>query len=117
MEPSHLTESLRRRAEQLARQSSIETVRSLLRGQVADASSLEEVQGDFRLIAKSTVRGLRRDLAALEEVLSGPTEPGELAKLVEWDANWVLDEPTDDAAVAFLGQLADLLREVIEEAA
>ncbi|MBB4962598.1 hypothetical protein [Micromonospora polyrhachis] len=108
---------MRHRAEQLARQSPIEAVRSLLRGQVADASSLDEVRGGFRLMAKSTVRGLRRDLAAVEAVLSEPTRPGELVELVEWDANWVLDEPTDAAAAAFLSQLADLLREAIEEAA
>jgi hypothetical protein len=114
---SHLPESLRRRAEQLARQSPIETVRSLLRGQVADASSLDEVRAGLRLTAESSTRGLRRDLAALEAVLSEPSEPGELVELAERDANWVLDEPTDAAAAVFLGQLVDLLRAALEEAA
>nr|BFE76343.1 hypothetical protein GCM10020092_096440 [Actinoplanes digitatis] len=43
------------------------------------------------------------------------TPPGTLARLVGWEANWVLDDPSDAGAARFLTDLAEMLREVIGE--
>ena len=112
---SNVPEPLRRRAEEAARQPAIEVVRSFLGGHLADAETLDEVRDDLRRIAQTTVRGLRRDLAAIESILAEPAQPGVLAQLVAWDANWVLDDASDAAAAVFLRRLADLLSEVIAE--
>jgi len=42
--------------------------------------------------------------------------PGTLARLVGWDGNWVLDDPSDAGAAQFLRELAQLLRAVLDEA-
>ena len=36
-------------------------------------------------------------------------------RLVGWEANWVLDDPSDEGAARFLGELAQMVREVIDE--
>ncbi|MEU4214697.1 hypothetical protein [Actinoplanes sp. NPDC026623] len=58
----------------------------------------------------------RGDLAALEAVAAEQHAPGTLARLVGWEANWVLDDPSDAGAAQFLRELAQLLREVIDDA-
>ena len=44
-----------------------------------------------------------------------PGADGELARLVGWEGNWVLDDPSDAGAARFLRELAVMLREVIGE--
>jgi hypothetical protein len=36
--------------------------------------------------------------------------------MVAREGNWVLDDPSDAAAATFLGDLAQMLREILEEA-
>jgi hypothetical protein len=45
-----------------------------------------------------------------------PKEPGALARMVAWEGNWVLDDPSDAGAARFLGDLAQTLRDVLNEA-
>jgi hypothetical protein len=117
METSDLPEPLRARMAELDAMSPLETVRDFLRGNLADAESLNEVRADLDQVAQVTTRGIRRDLAALDAVLAEPpTSPGVLARLVGWDGNWVLADPSDAGAAQFLRELAQLLREVIDRA-
>jgi len=95
----------------------IDVVRDFLSFTVADAVSLDEIRADLRQTAQQTTRALRRELAALEAVLADPpTPPGMLMRMVALEGNWVLDDLTDAGAVRFLGELAQMLRDVIEEA-
>ena len=95
----------------------LETVRRFLGGYVADAESLDEIRADLELLARTSTRSIRRNAAAIETLLAEPpTPPGTLARLVAWDGNWVLENPSDTGAAAFLGDLARLLRAVIDEA-
>jgi hypothetical protein len=113
---SRLPEPLRSRAEELERRPIPQKVRDFLRGHVTDMESFDEIRADLRLVAASTTFGLKRDMRALDEFLAEPQPPGLLARLVAWDANWPLDDPSDGAAAAFLRQIADVLREVLAEA-
>jgi hypothetical protein len=36
--------------------------------------------------------------------------------MVAWEGNWVLDDPSDAGAIRFLGDLAQILRDVLDEA-
>lgn len=56
-------------------------------------------------------------LEALESILAEPQPEGTLRWLVEVDCNWGIDDdPTDRGAAVVLRQIADILRDAIEEA-
>lgn len=115
METSSLPEPIRARIEALAARSPMETVRDFLRGHVMDTEGLDEVRADLKQVAQFDTVSLRQDLAAIESVLAEPPADGTLARLVGWDANWVLEDPSDAGAAAFLDELASMLRSVIDE--
>lgn len=116
METSRLPEPIRARMEALAARSPIEAVREFLRDHVTDSDGLDEVRADLYLVAQVSTLGLRQDLTAIESLLAEPpSTPGTLARLVGWEANWVLDDPSDAGAARFLTDLAQMLREVIDE--
>lgn len=95
----------------------METVQDFVGSYLADADGIDEVWAHLRLTAATSTYGPRRDLAALEAVLADPPrEKDALAYLVGWQGNWVLDDPSDEGAAAFLAELADMLRTVIAEA-
>ena len=97
--------------------SPLETVRRFLGGYVADAESLDEIRADLQELAQVNTRSIHRNLTAMEALLAQPpSPPGTLARLVGWEGNWVLDDPSDAGAAAFLRDLARLLRAVIDEA-
>ncbi|QYN38801.1 hypothetical protein K1T35_17290 [Pseudonocardia sp. DSM 110487] len=117
MDISKIAERLRRRAAELEQRPPLETLRDFVRGHVDDAESLDEIRTDLRRLAAVNTRSLKRALRAFDAILAEPQSPGLLSWLVAWDANWVLDDETsDEAAAAFLRQLADILREVLAEA-
>lgn len=117
MAMSGLPEPLRARMAELDARSALDTVRDFLSSDLADAGSLDGLRADLRRVAQTSTLSIRQDLAALEALLAGPPlEPGALTRLVAWEGNWVLDDLTDAGAAAFLRSLADLLREVIDEA-
>jgi hypothetical protein len=115
METSDLPEPLRARMAEMDAAPPLEIVRDFLRGNVADAQNLDEIRADLRQVAQVTTRGIQRDLTALEAVLADPPPDGTLARLVGWDANWVLDDPSEAGAARFLRELVALLSGVLEE--
>ena len=95
----------------------IDIVSDFLGFKVADAEDLDEIRAGLRQTAQVSIRKLRRELAAFEAVLADPPAvPGALARMVAREGNWVLDDPSDAAAATFLGDLAQMLREILEEA-
>ena len=114
---SELPEPLRARMREQNAAPAIDVVRDFLGFKVADAESLDEIRADLRQTAQVSTRKLRRELAALDAVLADPPPvPGALARMVAWEGNWVLDDPSDAGAARFLGDLAQMLREVLDEA-
>ena len=110
----NVPENLRARANQPPA-SPLDQVRSFLRSYVADAGSLAEVRADLARMAEVNPENVRRRLRAIEALLADPPTDGSLMKLVGWDANWVLDNPSDASAAAWLSALAELIREVLDE--
>jgi hypothetical protein len=106
---------MRQRIEELNARTPVEHVRSFMRGHFSGADGIEEVRRDLRNVSPGRF-GLQRDLEALEELLSTPLPDGLLAQLVGWDGNWVLDDPSDTGARAFLIDVAKMLRAIIAEA-
>ena len=94
----------------------LDRVRQFLLGRVNDEESLDEIRMHLRKVAPSVTHWLKLDLRDLDALLAQPQEPGLLARLVAFDANWGLDDPSDSAAKEFLQTIANLLRDVITEA-
>ena len=114
---SELPEPLRARMREQNAAPVIDVVRDFLGFKVADAESLDEIRADLRQTAQVSTRKLQRELAALETVLADPPPvPGALARMVAWEGNWVLADSSDAAAAAFLRQLAQMLRDAVDEA-
>ncbi|MEV6492847.1 hypothetical protein AB0M20_30130 [Actinoplanes sp. NPDC051633] len=90
-------------------------MREVLGSFVQDADGLDEVRADLRRTAQFNTMRHRGDLAALETVANEQYPPETLARLVGWDASWVLEDPSDAGAARFLRELAQMLREVIDE--
>lgn len=105
-------ERLRQRIAERSARPPLDEAREFLGAWVAGAASLEEAGEGFRHLSPFPVA---RALKAIEELLAEPQEPGVLANLVAWDANWVLDDPTDAGAAEFLREVAGLMRQAIEE--
>lgn len=116
MDSSRLPEPLRSRAEELDQLPPSEHVKRLLRFRVGTMGSFDEIRTELRKTAAHTTRRLAQELTHLESLLTLPQPPGLLTQLVATEANWVLDDPTDETSAAFLRQIADLIREVIAEA-
>jgi len=116
MDISGLPESMRARIEARNALSPLDRVREFLGSHVLDADGLDEVRADLVRTAHFNTLRHHGDLAALEAVIAEPHPPGTLARLVGWEANWVLDDPSDAGAAQFLRDLARMLRDVIDEA-
>jgi hypothetical protein len=116
MDPSGLPEPLRTRMAQLDAMPALETAQIFLGTVVGDASSLDALRADLTNLAQSNTHSHHRYLHALETILSEPQPPGTLLQLVEGYGNWSLDhDPTDAGAAAFLGELIQMLREIIND--
>ena len=116
MDRSRLPEPTRRCLEERDAEPVIDQVRSLLGWLLGEAYSVDEVRGQLQRLAGSNTRGIRRDLTAIEALLANPPGEGVMARLVGWDGNWVLEDPSDAGAAAFLQEVAEMLRQVIAEA-
>lgn len=86
-----------------------------LHGYVTHADSLESIRHDVRTRKAVNRRPLDRALEGMTAYLSSDLPPGELAQLVGWEANWVLDDPSDVGARAFLSTLVDILRDELAD--
>jgi len=110
-----LPESMRARIEAQNALAPLDRVREFLGSHVLDADGLDEIRADLRRTAQFNTVRHHGDLAALEAVIRAEHPPGTLARLVGWEANWVLDDPSDAGATQFLRDLAQMLRDVIAE--
>jgi hypothetical protein len=107
---------LRDRERELAGAPALETVATFLRAYCSGADGLEAVRGDLARTAATHPWSVRRFLDALDALLAVPSPEGTLAQLVALEANWVLDDPGDAGARAWLEALAALSREVLDRA-
>jgi hypothetical protein len=90
----------------------LEATRRFLQSFCSDEDSLESVRLRVHEMAAINARSLEAGLAGIEGLLQHPhAEAGVLARLVAYDAGWVLEHSSDDAAKEWLAQVAQLLRE------
>jgi len=117
MDSSGLPPSLRQRIEEKNAEPPLESVRRFLGAYFGDAESLEEVREDLESLAQVNIRSHQRYLRALDAVIADPPA-GEhaLERLVGWDGNWVLDDPSEAGSLEFLREVAEMLRTIISEA-
>lgn len=114
---STVREQLLQRVREMAAEPPLDTVREFLAVEFGDAGGFDEARSMLAQLAETNIRSHQQDLWALEQVIANPpAETGALAHLVAWDANWVLDDPSDAGALEFLREVARMLREVIENA-
>lgn len=117
MDASRLPEPLRKRLDEAATRPPLETVSRFLGAYYNDAETGDEIRSILQRLASTNIRYHQEVLRALEIVIADPpAQPGTLSRLVEWDANWVLDDTSDAAALEFLREAARLVREVIDAA-
>ncbi|MGH2354612.1 MAG: hypothetical protein ACRDI2_22555 [Chloroflexota bacterium] len=116
MDDEAIRARLRERERELASEPPLETVATFLSGFCAAAESLEAVRTDLSRIAATHPGSVRRYLDALDSVLAEPSPEGMLAQVVALEANWVLDDPSDAGARAWLEELASLIRDVLDQA-
>ena len=84
-----------------------------------DTDGFDETRSEMSATANFSIyaaESLRKDLDALEWILTTEQPPGLLLYLVEIDANISLDDPTDAGAAVILRQVAAILNEVLDEA-
>ena len=94
----------------------IEIVAKFLSG-IEYLGGWKDIEEGLREIANYAPVGLISDLKALEKLLSTPQEKDVYAKLVAWDFNWSLDDPSDESAKAHLQKLADMMRQALGDLA
>ena len=94
----------------------LEAVQRFLRAYFGDADGIDEVRLQMERATARNPKAYVRDLLAIEDLLVyPPAEPGVLSNLVAWDANWVLDDPSDEGAKQFLREVAEMIRDILSE--
>jgi hypothetical protein len=109
---THVDDSLRQRLEeqmQAPRPAALEVVRTYLSYHVHD-SDWHILELDVRSMSKVNPAAIVDVIEAIEELLTSSPEPGTLFELVSFDGNRMLDQESDDAAAAWLADLASRLR-------
>ena len=69
-----------------------------------------------RLVKRASLnpRSVLMGLAGIEGLLvAPPAERGVLFEMVAWDANWVLEDKTDEGAKVWMREVAEMVREVL----
>lgn len=94
----------------------IEATRKFLQSYCSDAGTLEEVRRSVADMLAINTRTVEEGLAGIEALLADPpAEAGTLLSLVAYDANWRLEDHTDEGAKRWLEEMARLLREELEK--
>ena len=89
----------------------LEATRKFLQSYCADEDSLETIRAAVRRMAAINRRTLVVGLEGIDSLLENPVKEGVLAQLVAYDAGWVLDDPSDAGARAWLKDVAQMVRE------
>ncbi len=91
-------------------------VRDFLQSFLGDALDLDEARTTLRMLAQTNTRSIHLALDSIEQVVADPMMESELARLVGWDGNWVLEDPSNAGAKVFLQEVADMLRDILDDA-
>lgn len=79
-----------------------------------DLDSFDEVRTDLDRMIKLNPRTILAGLAGLESLLANPPAENEiLSHLVAIDANWPLNDPSDEGAMEWMRQMVALIRDAL----
>lgn len=95
----------------------LEKVTKFLFGTFGDAGSLDEAFSDIKQTANRNPAYLTDKLNALEELLQESAYDDFFAHLVAWEANWVLEDTSDDRAKQWLREIAEMIRQSLGDKA
>ena len=88
----------------------LEAAQKFFRSYFSDESWEEAKKG----LTSQTADNPRTGLAGVEGLLANPpAKQGILFDLVAWDANWVLEDPSDEGATVWLREVAEMVRGVL----
>ena len=91
-----------------------EVARRFLSFYFCDADGWNEAVEHIADFAKQRPNVISDDLKGIELFLANPPqEEGVLANLVAWEANWVLEDPSDEGAKKWLREVAETVREIL----
>jgi len=94
----------------------IEASRKFLQSYCSDAESLQEIRNHVARMLAVNPRTVLAGLAGIEGLLvNPPSEDRTLLSLVAYDANWVLNDRSDEGAKVWLQGIAQLLREELQK--
>ncbi len=93
----------------------LEVTIDFLQGFCCDAGTLDEVRDDVANLASHHPQTIQRYLSGIERLLADPPTDNTLADIVAWDANWILENPSNEGAKQWLQEMIQLLREVLKE--
>ena len=96
---------------------SLEVTVKFLRSFFYGAAELDEAHQRITELAFQSPQTFLRYLLGIEKLLTDPPKDSTLAKIVAWDANWVLEDPSDEGAERWLQEQAQMLRDVLGEVA
>ena len=91
----------------------LEATKKFLSLYCKDADGLEEIHQHLARMSKVNTRTLEQGLTGIEGLLANPPADDVLIELIEIDTGWVLEESTGDASKAWLGELVQMLREIL----
>lgn len=93
----------------------IEASKKFLRSFFSDSLDLQEVYDEIKDLASQNPRSILRGLRGIEALLEEPSENGILSNLVAWEANYVLDDPSDIRARAWLEDVVRNTKQILSE--
>jgi hypothetical protein len=90
----------------------LDAARKFLRKYCYDLDTFDEVRSEMeRMINPRTILS---GLAGLESLLAHPpAEEGVLSRLVAVEANWPLNDPSDEGAMEWMRQMVALIRDTL----
>ena len=90
----------------------LEAARKFLRSYSYDLDSFDEVRSEMEQMINT--RTILSGLTGLERLLAHPpSEKGILSQLVVIDANWPLNDPSDEGAMEWMRQMVALIRDAL----
>ena len=96
----------------------LEATKKFLHTYVSDAPSMDWIRQDVRRMVARNARSIIAGLLGIEGILADPPDvAGTFSHLIAYDANWVIDDPSDEGAKIWLSSLATLLREELGDKA
>lgn len=113
MKDDDVREQLRQHQQRRDDTPALDVVRQFLQAHCADAEGFDEIRRDAVRMMGVNPRPLQRVSRALDALLVDPPQGLSFAGLVSLDANWALDDPSEENSKDFLADIAAMIHDVL----